>query len=87
MKVGRGLEKRFKITDNTYDISCSYNGFSKTEFREGELLVMESYCPNVSKKDNIVIKEYLTKHSMDSNEWDKKKAVDKKNYGLESGLR
>ena len=40
MKMAKGLEKRFKITDNVYDINCLYNGMTKTEFREGELLVM-----------------------------------------------
>ncbi len=40
MKIGKALEKRFKITDNVYDVSCVYNGDSKTEFREGEVLVM-----------------------------------------------
>ena len=84
MKVGRGIEKKFKITDNAYDINCIYNGGSKNEFREGELLVMESYCPNMSKKENIVIKTYLTKHSMESNEWEKKSGINKQSYGLES---
>ena len=67
--MSRGLEKRFKITDNTYDVSCLYNGTSKNEFREGELLILESYCPNINKKQNIVVKNYLTKHSMESSEW------------------
>lgn len=64
--MSKGLEKRFKITDNTYDVTCVYNGSSKAEFREGELLVMESYCPDVKKKSNIIVKNYLTKHSMES---------------------
>lgn len=81
------MEKRFKITDNTYDISCIYNGTTKTEFKEGELLVMESYCPDVKKKDNIIIKDYLTKHSMESSEWEKKRAVDKQSYGLEGSFK
>lgn len=85
--MGRGLDKTFKITDNTYDISCTYHGSSKTEFKEGELLIMESYCPDVKKKENIVIKDYLTKHSMESSEWEKKRAVDKQSYGIESSYK
>jgi len=80
----KGLEKRFKITDNMHELNCVFNGESKNEFREGELLVMESYCPNVTKKENIIIKDYLTKHSMETNEWEKKSAVDKQSYGIES---
>lgn len=81
------MEKRFQITDNTYDISCVYKGSSKNEFKEGELLVMESYCPDAKRKENIVIKDYLTKHSMESSEWEKKKAVDKQSYGLEGSFK
>ena len=76
------MEKRFKITDNTYDISCVYTGSSKNEFKEGELLIMESYCPDVKKKENIGIKDDLTKQSLESSEWEKKRAVDKQSYGL-----
>jgi cytochrome c-type biogenesis protein CcmE len=67
--MGKGLEKKFKITDNTYDIQCIYKGVSKNEFREGELLVMQSYCPDINHKDNIIVKDYLTKHSMETSEW------------------
>ncbi len=45
---------------------------------------MESYCPNVARKENIIVKDYLTKHSMEANEWEKKSAVDKQSYGIES---
>lgn len=45
---------------------------------------MESYCPDIKKKSNIIVKNYLTKHSMESSEWEKKSAVDKQSYGLES---
>ena len=38
----------------------------------------------MSKKENIVIKTYLTKHSMESNEWEKKSGINKQSYGLES---
>ena len=82
--MARGLEKRFKITDNMYDVNCVFSGETKNEFREGELLVLESYCPNATNKQNIIVKDYLTKHSMESNEWDKKSAVDKQSYGVES---
>lgn len=51
------------------------------------MLIMESYCPDVKKKENIVIKDYLTKHSMESSEWEKKRAVDKQSYGIESSFK
>ena len=47
---------------------------------------MESYCPDIKHKDHIIIKEYLTKHSMQSSEWEKKRAVDKQSYGLQTSF-
>lgn len=50
VKLDGGLNKRFTITDNTYDISCRYEGTTAAELKEGETTIITGYCPNVQVK-------------------------------------
>lgn len=77
-----GLNKRFTITDNTYDINCRYEGTTAAELKEGETTIITGYCPNVQSKENIIVNTYMTKHSMEKNDWDAKNKVSNKSYGL-----
>lgn len=78
------LGKDFVLTDHRNDLSCSYEGFTKGEFREGETTLVKGYCPNMENRQKLVVKDYYTKHSMDTKEWESKTNVARNNYGVQS---
>lgn len=42
---------------------------NKFEFKEGETVVITGYIPDISKKNRMVCVEYMTKHSMEVENW------------------
>lgn len=83
IKLATGLNKRFTITDSVNDLNCKFEGGTNIEVKEGDTAVVTAICPNPEKKENIVVKTYLTKHSMEVTEWKTKNNVSSKSYGLE----
>ncbi|KRW98389.1 CcmE/CycJ protein [Pseudocohnilembus persalinus] len=83
MKFSRGsLDTKFEITDFNSDVEVAYSGLNKFEFKEGETLVLTAYCPNANYKNKIVATDYMTKHSMEVQNWQDKVNSTRQNYGL-----
>ena len=61
---------------------CKYSGTTAVELKEGETAIINGYCPNAKEKELIVVNNYMTKHSMETNDWDTKNKVGNKSYGL-----
>lgn len=83
IKLASGINKKFVITDSVNDLQCKYDGETPTEVKEGDTAIVTAICPNVLEKNSIVVKSYITKHSMELNEWKTKNNVSSKSYGLE----
>ncbi|KAL4473241.1 hypothetical protein ABPG73_012931 [Tetrahymena malaccensis] len=82
-KMQRGsLETRFVITDFKEEIEVFYKGITKFEFKEGETIVLTAYCPDLKERKKVVAIDYLTKHSMEVQDWQSKSGKSRENYGL-----
>jgi hypothetical protein len=46
------------LTDYKNQLDFYYKGHMKFEFKEGETIVITGYCPDKSKKNQIVCVEY-----------------------------
>lgn len=69
-KMQRGsLETRFIITDFKEEIDVFYKGITKFEFKEGETIVLTAYCPDLKERKKLIAIDYLTKHSMEAQDW------------------
>ena len=44
-------------------------GMARFEFKEGETIVLTGYLPDITDKSKIICIEYMTKHSMEVNNW------------------
>ena len=55
---------------------------AKFEFKEGETIMLTAYCPDVKEKGKVIAMEYMTKHSMELNNWKDKVGSSRENYGL-----
>ena len=64
IRISTGLNKNFIITDTINDLKCRFEGFTTTELKEGDTAVITAYCPNTDNKHDLVVKDYLSKHSM-----------------------
>jgi hypothetical protein len=42
---------------------------NRFEFKEGETIVLTGYLPDITDKSKIICIEYMTKHSMEVNNW------------------
>ena len=82
IRITTGLNKKFIITDTINDLKCRFEGFTTTELKEGDTAVITAYCPDINSKDDLIVKEYASKHSMELNEWKTKSNAPKQNYGL-----
>jgi len=45
----------------------TYTGKNKFEFKEGETILLQAYCPDTNNRDRIIATTYVTKHSMELN--------------------
>ncbi len=76
------LDTKFTITDFKNEVDVYYNGMAKFEFKEGETIVMQAYCPDNQDKSKVIAMEYMTKHSMEVNNWKDQVSRSRDNYGL-----
>jgi cytochrome c-type biogenesis protein CcmE len=74
----------FVLTDQRNELNCSFEGFTKGEFKEGETTLVKGYCPNLSNRLRLVITDYYTKHSMDTKEWEGKTNVARNAFGVQT---
>lgn len=76
------MDTRFIVTDFSEEIEVFYKGFAKFEFKEGETIVLTAYCPDLTNRKKVVAIDYLTKHSMEAQDWQSKSGKSRDNYGL-----
>ena len=50
-------------------IDIDYQGPIKSQFKEGDKLVLTAYLPNVKQKSRLVGIDHLTNHSMETENW------------------
>lgn len=74
------LCKDFVLTDARNELECTYNGMVKEEFKEGETTLVQGYCPDLQHKNRIIVKDYFTKHGMETKEWQSKENVSRRMY-------
>eukprot|EP01016_Furgasonia_blochmanni_P030776 TRINITY_DN3192_c0_g1_i1.p1 TRINITY_DN3192_c0_g1~~TRINITY_DN3192_c0_g1_i1.p1 ORF type:complete len:238 (+),score=26.54 TRINITY_DN3192_c0_g1_i1:54-767(+) len=81
MKRG-ALDTKFVVTDYKNEIEVIYSGTAKFEFKEGETIVLTGYVPDTRNRNRIVCVEYMTKHSMQVENWQDQQNISRRNYGL-----
>jgi len=64
------LESKFIMTDFKNELEVLYNGLNKFEFKEGETLIITAYVPDMKYKNRIVCIDYMSKHSMETENWE-----------------
>ena len=78
------LQASFTVTDQETSIKVNYKGKSKFEFKEGEVIILSCYMPNSTEKDKVVAIDYVTKHSLETNDWKEKSGKSRDNYGVKT---
>ena len=63
------ITTKFKLTDYTYDLDITYNGYEKFEMKEGETVILHVNCPDINNKTKLISTEAITRHSMEINTW------------------
>jgi cytochrome c-type biogenesis protein CcmE len=65
-----GLSCVFIMTDFTRDIEVKYTGATKLEFKEGEIVVLNGFIPDMRRRGKMIALDYMTKHTLETENWE-----------------
>lgn len=63
-------ESVFILTDFSREVQVKYTGSTSLEFKEGEIIVLTAYIPDLRRRTKLVALDYMTKHSLEAENWE-----------------